>query len=407
MFDLSLPHQAARALATWLLVLFAVLSAGAAHAVPAVTGIRTGEQPAATRFVLDLTEAVEFKVFVLPDPYRVVIDLPEVAWQANAGDHLYLGPIKAMRFGLFRPGVSRVVIDVSGPVRVERSFLLPPNGNFSHRFVLDIAEVEPGEFERTAALPPPPTRTETPRTESPRTQPLQLVPLPRRVRPLIVLDPGHGGVDPGTVSSGGTREKDVTLATARELARQLEATGRYVVVLTRTDDRFLRLRQRVEAARTAGADLFLSLHADSIENRRVRGASVYTLSEIASDREAAALAAKENSADLIAGLDLSGESAEVRTILIDLAQRETMNQAAVFANLVIPELSSTGGTLRNGHRFAGFAVLKAPDIPSLLIEMGYLSNREDEELLLSPEYRIRLARALVRAIDHYFADLRR
>jgi N-acetylmuramoyl-L-alanine amidase len=227
------------------------------------------------------------------------------------------------------------------------------------------------------------------------------------VRPLIALDPGHGGVDPGTVSSGGTREKDVTLATARELARQLEATGRYVVVLTRTDDRFLRLRQRVEAARTAGADLFLSLHADSIENRRVRGASVYTLSEIASDREAAALAAKENSADLIAGLDLSGESAEVRTILIDLAQRETMNQAAVFANLVIPELSSTGGTLRNGHRFAGFAVLKAPDIPSLLIEMGYLSNREDEELLLSPEYRIRLARALVRAIDHYFADLRR
>ncbi len=391
--------------------------------MPAVTGIRTGEQPAATRFVLDLTEAVEFKVFVLPDPYRVVIDLPEVAWQANAGDHLYLGPIKAMRFGLFRPGVSRVVIDVSGPVRVERSFLLPPNGNFSHRFVLDIAEVEPGEFERTAALPPPPTRTETPRTGSPRTQPLQLVPppqtetprteppqpapLPRRVRPLIALDPGHGGVDPGTVSSGGTREKDVTLATARELARQLEATGRYVVVLTRTDDRFLRLRQRVEAARTAGADLFLSLHADSIENRRVRGASVYTLSEIASDREAAALAAKENSADLIAGLDLSGESAEVRTILIDLAQRETMNQAAVFANLVIPELSSTGGTLRNGHRFAGFAVLKAPDIPSLLIEMGYLSNREDEELLLSPEYRIRLARALVRAIDHYFADLRR
>lgn len=391
--------------------------------MPAVTGIRTGEQPAATRFVLDLTEAVEFKVFVLPDPYRVVIDLPEVAWQANAGDHLYLGLIKAMRFGLFRPGVSRVVIDVSGPVRVERSFLLPPNGNFSHRFVLDIAEVEPGEFERTAALPPPPTRTETPRTESPRTQPLQLVPppqtetprteppqpapLPRRVRPLIALDPGHGGVDPGTVSSGGTREKDVTLATARELARQLEATGRYVVVLTRTDDRFLRLRQRVEAARTAGADLFLSLHADSIENRRVRGASVYTLSEIASDREAAALAAKENSADLIAGLDLSGESAEVRTILIDLAQRETMNQAAVFANLVIPELSGTGGTLRNGHRFAGFAVLKAPDIPSLLIEMGYLSNREDEELLLSPEYRIRLARALVRAIDHYFADLRR
>ncbi len=391
--------------------------------MPAVTGIRTGEQPAATRFVLDLTEAVEFKVFVLPDPYRVVIDLPEVAWQANAGDHLYLGLIKAMRFGLFRPGVSRVVIDVSGPVRVERSFLLPPNGNFSHRFVLDIAEVEPGEFERTAALPPPPTRTETPRTEPPRTQPLQLVPppqtetprteppqpapLPRRVRPLIALDPGHGGVDPGTVSSGGTREKDVTLATARELARQLEATGRYVVVLTRTDDRFLRLRQRVEAARTAGADLFLSLHADSIENRRVRGASVYTLSEIASDREAAALAAKENSADLIAGLDLSGESAEVRTILIDLAQRETMNQAAVFANLVIPELSSTGGTLRNGHRFAGFAVLKAPDIPSLLIEMGYLSNREDEELLLSPEYRIRLARALVRAIDHYFADLRR
>ena len=165
--------------------------------MPAVTGIRTGEQPAATRFVLDLTEAVEFKVFVLPDPYRVVIDLPEVAWQANAGDHLYLGPIKAMRFGLFRPGVSRVVIDVSGPVRVERSFLLPPNGNFSHRFVLDIAEVEPGEFERTAALPPPPTRTETPRTESPRTQPLQVVPPRLRLRALMLrwLRPGAARVE--------------------------------------------------------------------------------------------------------------------------------------------------------------------------------------------------------------------
>jgi N-acetylmuramoyl-L-alanine amidase len=187
------------------------------------------------------------------------------------------------------------------------------------------------------------------------------------------------------------------------VARELRSRGRYRVVLTRDRDVFLRLRTRVEKARKAGADLFVSLHADSIKSRRFRGASVYTLSEKASDAEAARLAEWENKADIIAGLDLNRQSDEVTNILIDLAQRETMNFSAKFANILLPEIGKVGPLLRKSHRFAGFAVLKAPDIPSVLVEMGYLSNRDDERMLTSPKRRSKLVRAIATAIDKYFA----
>jgi N-acetylmuramoyl-L-alanine amidase len=218
----------------------------------------------------------------------------------------------------------------------------------------------------------------------------------------IVLDPGHGGIDPGTIGVSGVYEKDVSLAVARDVARQLKATRRYRVVMTRTTDDFVALRDRVARARAANGDLFLSLHADALPNAALRGASVFTLSEQASDREAAALAAKENKADLIAGIDLSRHTPEVSSILLDLARRQTNNLSIGLARQLVAELGSTVPLLANSHRAAGFAVLKAPDIPSVLVEMGCLSNREEDRLLRNPLYQRKLAGTLVRSINDYF-----
>jgi N-acetylmuramoyl-L-alanine amidase len=241
----------------------------------------------------------------------------------------------------------------------------------------------------TMAPPPPPTTRPAPRR-----------PEPKRV---VVLDPGHGGVDPGAVGASGTFEKEVTLAVAREIRRQLETSGRYKVVMTRDDDVFVRLRDRIARARAAGAELFVSIHADSMRNRETRGASIYTLSEHASDDEAAALAARENRADIIAGIDLSHENKDVASILIDLAQRESMNHSASFAGLLVEEMDRDIQLVSvKPHRFAGFAVLKAPDVPSVLVELGYLSNRNDEQQLTRPHYRTKVSGSIVRAIDRFF-----
>jgi N-acetylmuramoyl-L-alanine amidase len=221
---------------------------------------------------------------------------------------------------------------------------------------------------------------------------------------VVVIDPGHGGQDPGAIGASGTYEKTVTLQVSRDLKRQLEATGRYRVHLTRDRDVFLRLRERVQKARDWKAELFISVHADSIGTSDLRGASIYTLSDTASDAEAAALAARENRADIIAGVDLSQESRDVANILIDLAQRETMNRSASFASVLVREL---GREIRlqavRPHRFAGFAVLKAPDVPAVLLELGYLSNLQDETLLKQPAHRRRVAVGVQRAVDAFFA----
>jgi len=222
---------------------------------------------------------------------------------------------------------------------------------------------------------------------------------------VIVIDPGHGGVDPGAIGVSGIYEKHITLAAARDLKEHLERTGRFKVYLTRDRDVFIRLRGRIEIARERNADLFISVHADTIRNRKIRGLSVYTLSEKASDKEAAELADRENKSDLIAGIDLSHESEEVTNILIDLAQRETMNQSARLASLLVDELKTRVKVLRNPHRFAGFAVLKAPDVPSVLIEMGFLSNRDDERALRSKSHRRKVAQSIAGAVDAYFRKI--
>ena len=225
---------------------------------------------------------------------------------------------------------------------------------------------------------------------------------PRTPR-LVVLDPGHGGIDPGCIGLSGTYEKEITLQMARELARGLEATGRYRVKLTRDEDEFVPLEERVARARGANADLLLSIHADALPDAKMRGASVFTLSEQASDREAAALAARENKADLVAGIDLSRHAPEVSHILFDLARRETNNQSIRLARDLVNELGRRVRLLHNSHRSAGFVVLKAPDVPSALVEIGCLSNREEEAMLQLPAYQRKLAAGLLQSVNDFFA----
>ena len=365
----------------------------AVAAQPAVTAVRTGEHVGLTRLVLDVTEKVDFYTFTLADPYRVVVDLSSLDWQVAPSEDDRRGVIARLRFGQFRRDTSRMVIEALGPVEVKQAFLLPPQGNWAYRFVIDLAPVDETSFVNSVGAPKRLAKR-SPSEPSRKSA----------VKRIVVLDPGHGGVDPGAIGVSGVFEKTVTLSAARELREILQKTNRYKVILTRNSDKFLRLRDRVAVARDVGAELFVSLHADAIRRRGVRGASVYTLSEKASDAEAAALAAKENKADLLGGVQLEGESEEVTSILIDLAQRETKNLSAGFANIVLPEFRKRVRILRNGHRFAGFAVLKAPDVPSVLVEMGYLSNRQDERMLSTAEGRRPVLEALGKAIDRYFAE---
>ncbi len=415
-----LPLRRARVCMAAIVALTVFCLQSALLAVPAaaqggatVLGIRIGGTPASTRFVLEMTNSVKPEVFTLGSPYRVVVDLPEVGWRLPPNDiGAKGGLVDGFRFGLFEAGRSRLVIDVNAPVAVKGAFVIEPREGHRYRLVLDIERVAASAFRdqnpaapRPQALPVPSAAAQAaiaPRPPAPQPQPR-----PRErgdSRRVVVIDAGHGGVDPGTIGPAGTYEKNVTLAMARQVKTRMEATGRYKVVLTRDSDIFIPLRERVAIARTAGAEMFISLHADAIANRNTRGGSIYTLSEVASDKEAESLAAKENKADLIAGMDLSHESREVASILLDLAQRETMNYSARFAAMMVSELGKSVRLLSNSHRFAGFAVLKAPDVPSVLFEMGYLSNAAEERELLRPDYRLKMADGIVRAADRFFRE---
>jgi N-acetylmuramoyl-L-alanine amidase len=370
----------------------------AESATVAVKDIRLGVTAERTRLVLDLGAKVDFDIFLLDRPRRVVVDLPSLAWPTD--QPTVDGLVQKIRFGQFTADKSRLVIDAKGPVRVAKSFLLPPSSGLPHRLVIDLVKTGNKEFadqvakdraaKRSAnkAAPAP-----TPFTRMPRKQ--------ANSKPVIVLDAGHGGVDPGALGRK-AREKSVTLNFTRELAKQLRKTGKYKVYLTRNRDIYIPLRQRVNIARKHNADLFISIHADAIKRKNVRGMSIYTLSETASDKEAAALAKKENQSDIIAGIDFADQPPEVANILIDLAQRETKNLSVKFANLVVDNARGKTRLLDRTHRFAGFRVLKAPDVPSVLIELGFLTNRSDEKQLLSTAWRRKVAGALVNSVNGFF-----
>lgn len=377
-------------------------------AAPTVIEARIGGASDATRFVIEASEALPYRIFTLADPYRVVIDLPEVDWRVPATPmNASVGVVANYRYGLFKPGHSRVVLDLTVPATISRHFAMTPAGGSQHRLVIDLSPIDDGAFRQevrkvvTRGWAEPGLR-ETPDALGRPAAPPAPAPDVRSGRRTVVIDAGHGGVDPGAIGASGTYEKHVTLAAAEAVKRTLERTGRYRVVLTRDSDVYVPLRERYQRAESAGAELFLSLHADSIDNRSIRGSSVYSLSEQASDREAEALATKENKSDLIAGVDLSSQSDAVASFLISLRQRETMNESAVFAQTLIGELKNQIVVLRNTHRFAGFAVLKSPDVPSVLVELGYLSNRRDEKDLSTQDFQNRVGQAVLRAADAYF-----
>ena len=382
----------------------AAAAPAAGDSLPIATDARVGGDDTQTRFIVDLSRKIDLHVFTLADPYRVVLDIPQVTFRLppKAGE-TGRGLIKAFRFGLVMAAGSRIVIDLAKPARVDEAFVVDAADGAPARLVLDLAATDRENFLRKIVLdqrfghaqapspPPPPPREQQS--------------LSGDTRPVIVLDPGHGGIDTGTKGPNGQMEKDIVLDFAKRLEEKIEAAGKYRVLLTRSDDTFVPLAERVRFAREASAALFMSIHADSLPHREgdAQGATVYTLSETATDPAAARLAEQENRADVIAGVDLKEQPEDVAGILIDLAQRETKTFSVEFANKLVGVIKRTARLHREPIKSAGFRVLRAPDVPSVLLELGYVSNKEDLQSLLSDSWRDHTAAAIAAAIDSYFS----
>lgn len=358
--------------------------------------------------MLELSDPVSFRIFTLANPDRVVIDMPEMLWRLQGTDRpTGKGSVKSYRYGLFRPGDSRVVIDLNAPVSAAQTAMLPPEGGLGYRLVIDLFPTTEAKFEESAGWPAD-LRAKEAAAEKIALAPASVPPRissASRPKKVIVVDAGHGGIDSGTTGVDGLQEKDLVLDEAKRLSASLTGRG-YTVHLTRDTDNYVPLRQRVNIARSYDADMFISLHADSNPDPTVSGASIYTLSERGSDREATALAKKENQSDIIAGVDLAGQDDAVSHILIDLAQRDTMNRSARFAQTAVGLLSHATDILpRTPHRSAAFVVLKAPDVPAVLVELGYLSNVRDCDQMGTEAWRQGTALALADAVDQYFTGV--
>ncbi len=376
-------------------------------------GARLGGDVKRITFVVNLSKKVEIKVFTLAKPYRVIIDLPEVKFQFPSGlGRKGKGLVSAYRYGLFAPGKSRIVIDVKYPVLVTKALVMEANGGTPARMEIVLVKTSQDKFalslaKRNLAKDLSSKITETKKSVSKKKK-KDATP-EEGARPMIVIDPGHGGVDPGAIGSKGTLEKKIVLTFSKQLRKQLLATGLYRVAMTRDIDTYIPLHDRVKIGRRNKASLFISIHADSISRKRrrrnsVRGASIYILSNKASDAEAKALAALENRSDIIAGIELPESENPVTNILIDLAQRETNELSLMFAKL---QLKQMRGTVRlHGYRTrsAGFRVLKAPDTPSVLLELGYLSSIHDEKNLKSSKWQKKMGKVLLKSIEAYFTQ---
>jgi N-acetylmuramoyl-L-alanine amidase len=361
--------------------------------------VRLGGDDTQTRLIVDLSRKIDIRTFTLANPYRVVMDMPQVAFQfpAQAGE-MGRGLIKAFRFGLVMQGGSRMVIDLARPAQVDMAFVLDPINDQPARLVLHLTATDRDSFMRNLALD-----SGAPQRSKPDA-PVEIKPNGDS-RPLMVIDPGHGGIDNGTRAASGEMEKTIVLEFSLRLRDKIEKTGKYRVLMTRTDDTFVALRERVQFARTRQAALFISIHADALRRREgdAQGATVYTLSERASDARAARLAEVENRADVIAGLDLSTEEKDVADILVDLARRETKTFSMQFAQTVVGTLRSAARLHQHPLKSASFVVLKAPDVPSVLVELGYVSNKADLKALISAEWREHTADAIVRAVDAFLS----
>lgn len=375
-----------------------------------ITSMRVGQGVGNVRVVFDADQKFDYKVFLLNDPKRLIIDTknikvsPKIVKTVDSNNL-----ISDIRLGTVGVDDVRIAFNLRKPAIVKKAFLLPPQSSFGWRFVIDLELASEREFSsKVGSSQAFGKDSETPssfvakagNSSSAKSK-------NNNAKKVIVLDPGHGGQDPGAIGVSGIYEKNITLAMGRELKAMLDSTGKYKVYLTRNSDVFIPLRDRIKIARRYDADLFMSIHADSALNRSAKGLSVYTLSENASDKEAAALAERENKADVISGLNLVEHSKEVSDILINLAQRETMNRSSEFATFMVQEMRQSVKLVDNTHRFAGFAVLKAPDVPAVLLEMGYLSNKTEEKLLQQKSYRKKLADCASEAIEKYFENMQR
>jgi N-acetylmuramoyl-L-alanine amidase len=362
-----------------------------------------------TRYVAFLAKKVEFRIFSIADPYRIVIDLPETEIQVPAG--VQRGLVVSTRSGLLTAGRSRIVIDLAEPALVEKSQLLPPENGLPARLIIELTKATHKAFVAQSKTPPPlqpaaPQKFASQQKDS------------ADKRPLIVIDPGHGGVDAGALGrTTGTREKDVTFDFCKTLKEKLEATGRYRVIMTRSVDVFVALDDRAGMAAGPKADLLISIHADALDAKRlgvksvqeVRGGTVYTLSEEASDEQAKILAQNENKADLQAGVGSEqamppSVAAEITNILSELESRGKKNRSLALANYLVEHLQKKFKFNIRPHRSANLRVLKAPGVPGVLIELGYLSNTEDEKQLTSPEWRAKTAADLAEAVNAFMTE---
>ncbi|SFS97497.1 N-acetylmuramoyl-L-alanine amidase [Methylobacterium sp. yr668] len=379
--------------------------------LPALTGMpaaaQNGEKPAiaigadvasqagTTRLTLTLSRAVEARGFVMERPDRAVIDLPEVNFQLDSGTGSRRdGLVQSFRYGLFAPGRSRIVIDLTAPATVGKieTATRPRDGAVLLTIPLQRADRE--AFRKAAA-------TADPAPAQARAAP----PEPADQRPLIMVDAGHGGTDPGAIAVGGVFEKDIVFGFAQALVARLEAGGRYRVRMTRDRDVFVPLAERVRLARDARADLFVSIHADSISAApQVSGATIYTNSEKATDAESAKLAERENRADSAAGVDAAEAPPDIADILQELTLRETRGFSSGFARSLMGQLAPVMKMSAKPHREARFVVLRSPDVPSVLVELGYLSSKRDLEMLQSPEWRADVTGSMAKAIDQFFTN---
>jgi N-acetylmuramoyl-L-alanine amidase len=382
----------------------------AAPNFPVASDARLAGDSKQTRFVLDLDKAIQFSAFALADPYRVVVDMPQVRFQLAAGiGTAGRGLVKAFRYGLVMPGGSRIVFDLTGPAKIANSYLLDAANGQPPRLVLELEEVDRTTFVQSLKAESRPELRPAIASAADIAAAAEAAAAPKPasppdLRPVVVIDPGHGGIDNGTQARGES-EKNLVLGFGLALRDRIEKSGKYRVVMTRTDDTFIPLADRVRVARNQSAALFVSIHADALPRREgdAQGATIYTLSDRASDAEAERLAEAENKADAIGGVNLTEEPTEVADILIDLAQRETRTFSNRFARLLMGEMKSTVRMHKHPLKSAGFKVLKAPDVPSVLIELGYVSNKGDLDHLVSDNWRARTVGSMAQAIDTFFA----
>jgi N-acetylmuramoyl-L-alanine amidase len=346
-----------------------------------VRDVRLWAGPDSTRVVVDLSGSAQHSLSVLHNPERVVLDVPGARVGQRARTPAGAGAVKQVRMSRSSSGNLRVVLDLSRPTQA-KSFLTKPNAHYGYRLVIDLGAVAPARVDK----------------------PIRVKHAPADARDLIIaIDAGHGGEDPGAIGKSGTREKDIVLAVARELAVRINAEPGMKAMLTRSGDYFVPLRDRMRRARAQQADLFVSIHADSIRDRSIDGSSVYILSQRGATDEASRwLAERENASDLIGGVSLDDKDDVLASVLLDLSQSASLNASQVAAERVLHQLTQAGEVRKHEVQQARFMVLKSPDIPSMLVETAYISNPQEELRLRTPAQQARLAAAIHRGVHDYF-----